>query len=164
VFNHYGLRLRRFGMDKTGNGLPLWQFLRDDPDIEQRLAGYNFSEKKPIDFEDRAPIGNEVAEDLVIKQNIVDYTTDRLREIVDTQCIELPYDTDLLTEFQGQAIARQADMGSAGGISTGRRYTGGRCHTLDAARMMIAAKTLQKIEATLSRPPDRGPILEVFMA
>ena len=25
IFRYYGTRLRRFGMDKTGNGLPLWQ-------------------------------------------------------------------------------------------------------------------------------------------
>lgn len=163
VFQHYGRRLRRFGMDKTGNGLPLWQTLRIHPEIESRIAGYNFSEKKAVDFDDRAPVGKEQAEDLVIKQNIVDYTTDELRKLVDQGAMELPYDTDLLTEFQGQAIARQADMGSAAGISSGRRYTGGSCHTLDAARMFVAAMTLQKIEQTLHRPSQQGPVLEVFM-
>jgi hypothetical protein len=44
VFGFCGERLRGFGMDKTGNGLPMFQFLRDEPvavkaNIPARLAG-----------------------------------------------------------------------------------------------------------------------------
>lgn len=161
VFAHYGRRLRRFGMDKTGNGLPLWQYLRTEPTIESRIIGYNFSEKKAVDFDDRAPVGKEKAADLVIEKNIVDHATDVLRRWVDTEVIELPYDTDLLTEFQGQSVTVVKDMGSAAGIQ--RRYSRGSFHTLDAARMVAAAKSLETIENTLQKPARRGPVLDVFM-
>lgn len=161
LFRFYGKRLRRFGMDKTGNGLPLWQLLRDDPTLAGRLAGYGFSEKKAVEFDDRPLERNERPEDAVIEKNVIDFATDELRKLVDLQAVELPYDVELLTEFQGQQVIVVKDMGSAGGIR--RKYSGGSCHTLDAARMFTAAKTLEAIEAVLERPQRRrGPVLEAF--
>ncbi len=160
VFTYYGARLKRFGMDKTGNGLPLWQELRYEKFIE-RIAGYGFSEKKAVEFDDRPLERTEKPEDAVIMKNIVDYATDELRKIVDLGQVELPYDIELLTEWQGQAVITVKDMGSAEGVK--RRYTGGSCHTLDAGRMFIAAKSLQAIEATLAKPTRRGPVLDAFL-
>lgn len=165
VFGFYGSRLRRFGMDKTGNGLPLFQFLREDPKaaamkLPERLAGYGFSEKLPVEFDDRTPEGRETAEDLIITRNVVDFASDELRKLVDAGTLELPYDVDQLTEFQGQSVAVVKDMGSAAGIR--RKYAGGSCHTLDAARMLIAAKQLEAIEAALHHP-RHGPVFEAFV-
>ena len=164
VFAFYGARLKRWGMDKTGNGLPLFQFLREDPlavaaRIPARLCGYGFSERLPVEFEDRSPQGREKPEDLVIVKNIIDFASDELRKIVDANTLELPYDVDQLTEFQGQSVAVVTDMGQAGNIR--RRYSGGSCHTLDAARMLIAAKQLEAIEAVLAKP-RRAPLLDLF--
>ncbi len=165
IFVFYGERLRRWGMDKTGNGLPLFQNLRDDPeslalDITGRLAGYGFAEKLPVEFDDRDAVGSEKLEDLVIERNIVDFASDELRKLVDSQALELPYDVEEITEFQGQSVTVVKDMGNAAGIK--KRYSGGSCHTLDAARMLISAKQLQVIEETLAnhRPP---PVLEAFI-
>jgi hypothetical protein len=165
VFAFYGKRLKRFGMDKTGNGLPLFQNLRDDPaakhlEISTRLAGYGFSEKLPVAFDDREPEGKETLEDMVIEKNIVDYASDELRKLVDSGTVELPFDQEQLKEFQGESVEVVKDMGSAAGIR--RRYSTAGLHTLDAARMLIAAKQLQLIEATLA-PKPQTPVLDVFL-
>jgi len=151
-------------MDKTGNGLPLFQFLRDDAQahalgINKRLAGYGFSEKLPVEFDDREPVGREKLEDLVIERNIVDYASDELRKLVDAGAVELPYDVEQLKEFQGETVEVVKDMGSAAGIR--KKYKGG-CHTLDAARMLIAAKNLEMIEDMLA-PKRHAPVLDAFV-
>ena len=161
VFRHYGLRLKRFALDKTGNGLPLWQILHEDKQIGSRIAGYGFSEKKAVEFDDREPVGKETAKDLVIEKNVIDFATDELRRLVDTGSLELPYDVEQLTEFQGQSVAVVKDMGSTGDIR--KRYSGGSCHTLDAARMLVAGKTLETIERVLATPTRTGPVLERFI-
>ncbi len=169
VFAFYGKRLRRFGMDKTGNGLPLFQFLRDSPatgpglgglDVMTRLAGYGFSEKLPVELADRSPEGREKLEDLVIERNVVDFASDELRKLVDAGTLELPYDTDLITEFKGETVQVVKDMGNAAGIK--RRYGSSSCHTLDAARMLIAAKALESIENTLANH-RHPPVLDAFI-
>ncbi len=165
IFLKYGKRLKRWGMDKTGNGLPLFQFLRDDPDanaigLTGRIAGYGFSEKLPVDFDDREPTPKEKLTDLVIERNVIDYASDELRKIVDAGVLELPFDQELISEFQGVGVTIVKDMGSAAGIK--RRYSGGSCHTLDAARMLIAAKQLQTIEEMLA-PHNATPVLDMFI-
>ena len=162
VFRFYGLRLRRFALDKTGNGLPLWQTLREDKSIGSRIAGYGFSEKKAVEFDDREPVGKETMKDLVIEKNVIDFATDELRRIVDSGTVELPYDVEQLTEFQGQSVHVVKDMGSSGDVR--KKYSGGSCHTLDAARMLVAGKTLESIERVLATPtPRTGPVLEQFV-
>lgn len=86
--------------------------------------------------------------------------TDALRGYVDTGALELPYDVELLSEFQGQSMRTIQDVGSNAGIS--RRYSGGQCHTLDGARMFAAAKELESIEAILAAPARHGPVLDQF--
>jgi hypothetical protein len=154
VFALYGERLRALGMDKTGNGLPLWQML-DSGDhtpvsIQQRIKGYGFSQKLPVEFDQMLLDKGNSEEDSVIIRNIVDYSSDELRKLVDGSPpkIELPNDRELLTEWQGQEVQYVRDEGSAAGIA--RRYSQGSFHTLDAARMMIAARNLDRIEQTLA--------------
>lgn len=160
VFRYYGHRLRRFGMDKTGNGLPLWQLLMNRPAISDRVAGYGFSEKKAVAFDDRAPVGNEKPEDLVIEKNVITWATDELRKYVDTGALELPYDVELLTEWQGQSVVTIKDTASVDG--TRKSYAGGKCHTLDAGRMFAAAKGLEGIEKILQKKRP-GPVLDQFL-
>ena len=83
-----------------------------------------------------------------------------LRKLVDIQRIELPYDRELLSEWQGQEIQYVRDEGSAAGLKT--RYGGGSFHTLDAAKMCIAARSLQSIEEALNLKVERKPVLARF--
>ncbi len=160
LFRYYGHRLRRFGMDKTGNGLPLWQLLMGRHAVSDRIAGYGFSEKKAVAFDDRQPVGNEKPEDLVIEKNVITWATDELRKYVDTGALELPYDVELLTEWQGQSVVTIKDTASVDG--TRKTYAGGKCHTLDAGRMFAAAKGLEAIEKVLAKKRP-GPVLDQFL-
>lgn len=171
VFDFYGTRLRMMTMDRTGNGLPLWQMLNPDlagtlegnrttPEhITKRIKGYGFSEKVAVDFEDREMELKERPEDLVIKRNVVDHGTDILRKWVDSGSIELPYDHELLTEWQGQQVIYVKEEGS--GYGKRYQYGGGTFHTLDAAKMLAAGKDLEKVEAALKLPP-RQPIIDMW--
>ena len=169
IFEFYGSRLRALAIDKTGNGLPLWQeldpnavgtsvHLRRTPDhISRRIRGYGFSQKVAVEFDDRELKDKE--EHALIEKNVVDFASDELRKIVDLARIELPYDRELLTEWQGQEIQYVRDEGSAAGRK--RRYGGGSFHTLDASKLMIAAKSLEGIEAALAQRPST-PVLARF--
>lgn len=172
LFEFYGPRLRTFGMDKSGNGLPTWQEMdpesvgtrvssrRTPSHIASRIRGYNFSSKIAVEFDDRELVDRERPEDAVIQKNVVDYATDELRKLVDSKPprLELPNDRELLAEWQGQEIQYVRDEGSAAGVK--RRYTGGTFHTLDAAKMMIAARNLQTIEQALKAPKRKAPTLD----
>lgn len=173
VFDFYGDRLRRFALDKTGNGLPLWQELdpeavgthverrRTPEHISQRIKGYGFSQKVAVEFDDRELTGDEKPEDAVISKNVVSFAADELRRLVDVDGIELPFDQDLLTEWQGQEIQYTRDEGSAAGRKT--KIVGGSLHTLDAAFMMMAGKSLMGIEEALKvRETTRAPVLARF--
>jgi hypothetical protein len=172
IFGFYGDRLRCFALDRTGNGLPLWQELdpgavgthvdlrRTPEHISRRIKGYNFSQKVAVEFDDRELVGKETQVDAVIEKNVVTFATDELRKWVDTNGLELPYDRELLTEWQGQEIQYVRDEGSAMGLKV--RYSGGSLHTLDAAKMMAAGKQLQAIDAALNTRPQREPVLARF--
>jgi hypothetical protein len=163
VFEFYGLRLRALSMDKSGNGLPVWQHMDKDPThakIRDRIKGYGFSEKKAVEFDDRPLVGKETPEDAVIEKNIIEFATDKLREFVDAGEVELPYDKDLLTEFQGQVVVYSRESNGSGGRR--KRYGGGSFHTLDAAKVMILGKELEAIELALA-PKRRGPVLDAFV-
>jgi hypothetical protein len=163
VFDFYGLRLRALSMDKSGNGLPVWQHMDKDPThakIRDRVKGYGFSEKKAVEFDDRPLVGKETPEDAVIEKNIIEWATDKLREFVDAGMVELPYDKELLTEFQGQVVVYSRESNGSGGRR--KRYGGGSFHTLDASKVMILGKELEAIELALA-PKRRGPVLDAFI-
>jgi hypothetical protein len=98
----------------------------------------------------------------VIEKNVIEYATDKLREAVDGGQIELPYDQELLTEFQGQVVVYARDEADRNKRPT--RYGGGSFHTLDAAKLLILGKELEAIEATLNRPQRNGPVLDQFFS
>lgn len=174
VFGFYGPRLRRLTLDKTGVGLPLWQALdpeavgthmdlrRTPEHISRRIQGYGFSQKVAVEFDDRELEGDEKPEDAVIEKNVVSFAAEQLRKYVDTSRLELPFDSELLSEWQGQEVQYVRDEGAAAGIKT--RMVGGSLHTLDAAFMMIAGKELMAIEELLkTKPaPAQAPVLARF--
>lgn len=165
VANFYGDRLRALSMDKTGNGLPIWQETTRGGRLHKhavRIKGYGFSEKKAVEFDDRPLERKERPEDAVIEKNVIEYATDELRSLVDGGLVELPFDQELLTEFQGQTVVYGGrDEGvQYGGKRT--RYGGGSFHTLDAAKLAVLGKSLESIEAVLNKPRRHGPVLDQF--
>jgi hypothetical protein len=148
VFDFYGERLQALSLDKTGVGLPIWQHMDSRLDLRSRVKGYGFSEKKAVEFDDRELVGRETQKDAVIEKNVIEYATDKLREHVDAGAIELPYDQELLMEWQGQTVVYHRDESDIKGART--RYGGGSFHTLDAAKLMILGKELDSIEKALA--------------
>ena len=156
----YGPRLRALSMDKTGIGFPVWQSMDGKPHVRERIRGYGFSEKRAVDFDDRELVGREKPEDAMIEKNVISFATGKLRQYVDSKMMELPYDAELLTEFQGQTVMYSRDEGSSTGSRT--RYGGGSFHTLDAAKLMMLGKELEAIEAMQRDRNKRAPVLESF--
>lgn len=161
---------RAFAMDKTGLGLPLFQ------DIQERTAanpamrptldtikGYNFSEKILVDFDQSIELHEfygDPVKDAAILRNVLEYSSDRLRDLVDNQRIILPWDRDLIAEFQGQtwtSIKGTQDQ-------YGRRiYSKGKFHSLDAARMAALGHAQYAIEEMTKKAVNHGPVLDMFV-
>lgn len=159
IFKFYGSKLQTFGIDKTGLGFDIWQ-RSVKTHGEERFKGYNFSGKYPVALEDRPMERGETPEDLIIERNIVEFASDALREVVDAKGFLLPNDRELLLEWQGQNYAVVKNNASPYGK---REYSAGKFHTLDAAKMMIAAKRLAFLEQMLRAKPKRSPVLDAFV-
>jgi hypothetical protein len=153
VINLY--RPQCFAMDKTGLGLPLFQDLqnraKNDPNIKgllDRIKGYNFSEKILVEIDDTIKV-DEFRGDLIqeagIMRNVLEYSTDVLRGLVDDKRIILPWDKQMIGEFQGQTYSYgrpEQDM-----YGRHRNFSKGSFHTLDAARMAACGWGQHKISA-----------------
>lgn len=159
-----------FSMDKTGVGLPLFQDLQGtSPAVAAMIRGYNFSEKILVDFDDEAVAqmkeGDDDVKEAGIMRNVLEYSTDKLRELVDHQRLYLPWDTGLIGEFQGQtwSFSKEAmDM-------YGRRrrvYAQGSFHALDAARMAALGYVQHTLEEMMRmrRVDDTRPVLDYFVS
>lgn len=161
IFAFYGSKLKAFALDKTGVGFPIWDQLSRHPAFGERIYGYNFSEKVPVAFEDRPPEGKETKADLAIMRNVVEATTDFLRnDYVDGKKIRLPYDAEVLQEFQGQTYSVIRDTGNPYGQR--RLFGGGSFHTLDAAKMMVGGKVLPPIAQMMNEMVAQRPTLDIF--
>jgi len=142
-----------FALDSTGAGLPLFDYVqkatREDPNLKSltsRIKGYNFSEKIIAEFDDSIQI-DELSPDgykeAAIHRNVLEWSTDILRSMVDEQTIILPYDKSIISEFQGQTWSyAKAAMDSYG---RKRIFSTGSFHTLDACRMAALAFQQQTI-------------------
>lgn len=165
VIDFYGDRLKTISLDKTGNGLPIWQEVGRGGRLHRhatRIKGYGFSEKKAVEFDDRPLERRERPEDAVIEKNVIEFATDELRKLVDGKMVELPFDQELLSEFQGQTVVYARDDSDKGRKST--RYGGGSFHTLDAAKLAVLGKELEHIESVLAPKRRMGPVLDQFLA
>lgn len=163
IFRFYGEKLKAFGIDETGLGQGVFQDARRTW-FKERIYGYNFSEKVPVGFEDRELKDKETLEDVAIMRNVVEHATDHLRnDLVDPGRLRIPFDGELLKEWQGQTYLRIKDDTDPYGKGRAKAYSKGKFHTLDAAKMMAAARTLPPIAAMLEDPPDEGPVIDIFM-
>jgi hypothetical protein len=111
-------------------------------------------------MEDRELERGEKLEDLVIERDIVSFSSDALREVVDAKGFLLPNDRELLLEWQGQNYTIVKSNASPYGK---REYSAGKFHTLDAAKMLIAGKRLALLEEMLNAKPKRRPVLDAFV-
>ena len=159
IFEWYGEKLVTFGVDSTGVGADLAQRL--ELAFPGRATGYHFSSKQVVGVEDRELNYGETEEDLEVMRDIITYSSDLLREIVDAKEMTLPNDNELLQEFQGQTyiIVRSSSD------PYGKRSwsSSGSFHTLDAAKMAVAARKLMPLHAFLGLHEDSDPILDLFV-
>ncbi len=155
LFRIYNFRL--FTLDRTGLGLPLYQELQDGaPSLMNRVKGYTADQKLVVgwepyeDWEDPA--------DHEIKRQAKEYGYDLLRLLVDQKRVVLPFDRELLGEWQGQTWTRQQSETTAYGKKT---FARGKFHTLDAAAMMVVGKELMTLETVskLRQEPEMVPLM-----
>lgn len=159
LFHLYGSKLKAFGLDRGGVGFPIFQSLQRE--LGDRLVGWTFDEKVVVGYEDRELERGETQEDLAIYRPMVEHATDVLRnEYVDPKRLLLPFDREVLSEWQGQSYTVVKSAGSPYGK---RSYSQGGFHCLDAAKVAMAAKTLPQIQAMLHQRTAPTPILDTFM-
>jgi intein/homing endonuclease len=153
----------------TGNGLPLFQDLQHNhPNVAEQITGYNFSEKILVDFDEAMLAamkegGDEVKEAGIVK-SVLEYSTDKLRELVDKEQIRLPWDTELIGEFQGQTWTYSKSSMDIYGRPR-RVFSQGTFHGLDAARMAALGFCNYKLEEMmrLKAQQDSRPVLDYVM-
>lgn len=133
---------RRFTMDRTGLGLPIYQeVLHQKNDWAKRFTGYAFNEKVVVGWDDHEDW--EDPADFEIKAMVQEYAYDLLRTYVDTKRMILPYDTEMLGEWQGQTWVREKSETSVYGRKS---YARGQFHTLDAGGMAILGYEMNAVE------------------
>lgn len=155
-------KVEAFAMDKTGNGLPLFQLVQENnPDIAEKVKGYNFSGNILVDFDETIEFDPDMDDEISkrgIKRKVLEYASDKARELVDANRLILPYDKELIGEFQGQTYVVTKSAMDAYGRKT---YNKGSFHALDAFRMMILAFIQNPIEE-LTKEKVEGPVLDLF--
>jgi len=154
-----------FGMDRTGLGLPIFnlitatgQGVEVSDELRNAIRGYNFSEKIPVGFEPPPEDENEWSDpmDRAILGNVLEFSSDELRLLVDQGRLVLPWDIDMLKEFQGQAYYISKSATNPYGK---KEFNKGKFHALDAARMAALAHSQELIEKQMKLLPERTSVL-----
>lgn len=151
-----------FAMDSTGAGFPLWEnvqhIARQTPELKHsvdRILGYNFSAKIIAEFDDRIKIDENDPDgykEAAIQRNVLEWSTDVLRGLVDEKRLILPYDKSIIAEFQGQTFSfAKSDLDPYG---RKRVYSAGNFHTLDACRMAALAYQQEAIRFFIKNQED----------
>lgn len=162
LFDHYGQKLKAFAIDEGGLGFPIVQALQRRKGIGKRIYGWKFDEKVVVGFEDRELEHGEEMKDIAIWRPMVEHTSDLLRnEYVDPKRFLLPYNKEILNEFQGQNYSVIKDTGSPYGAK--RRYSEGAFHALDAAKLAAGAKHIPPLEERLNEEAKQDAVLDVFV-
>jgi len=154
-----------FGMDRTGLGLPIYQYAIDPTqasyELNKAIKGYNFSEKIPVAFEAPDEDLNEWEQmdddpmDRAVLGNVLEYSSDTLRLLVDQGRLRLPWDIDMLKEFQGQAYYTARSSTNPYGK---KEFNKGKFHALDAARMAALAFIQAPIEELLDKKKQQDDV------
>lgn len=154
-----------FGMDRTGLGLPIFQYAMDknlaSPALYNAVKGYNFSEKIPVSFEELEDNDEWVDPiDRAIMANVLEYSSDQLRLLVDQGRLRLPWDIDMLKEFQGQAYYTAKSSTNPYGK---KEFNKGKFHALDAARMAALAYVQAPIEEMLDKKEEFDSVMLTWL-
>lgn len=155
LFQSYELRL--FCVDRTGVGFPLFQELQDGaPKYMDRIVGYTADQKVVVGYDDYEDWQDP--SDFEVRRQAKEYGYDLLRVYVDQKRLILPYDRELLGEWQGQVWTRERSETNAYGRKS---FSRGKFHTLDAGAMMILGKELQALASLtkVSQQPDIIPLM-----
>jgi hypothetical protein len=160
LFETYGDALRGFGIDKTGQGRPIWDELTRYP-FGDRIYGFDFGEKYIESFEERQLRDGETMKDLARKRLFKEISTDLLRnKYIDGRMIRFPSDREISLEWSGVTYHTVLDPKDP---YTGRKvYSGGSLHTLDAGRVMVGAIHIPPLEAMLEVKEEQAPVLDYF--
>lgn len=161
-------RPKAFSLDKTGVGLPLFQDLQHmAPGVANQIKGYNFSSKILVDFDQSVDVkeGEDDVKKAGIEKQVLEYATDVLRDLVDNERLHLPWDRDLLGEFQGQTWTYSKESMDMYGRRR-RVFSQGAFHALDAARMAVLGWKQETIEELMRlREQDSPPVFDyLFVA
>ena len=134
-----------------------------DVTLARAMRAYNFSEKIPIAYEQ---VDDEDAYDpdnpagKPVMANVLEYSSDMLRSLVDQEQIRLPWDIDMIREFQGQTYVVSKSNTDAYGK---KQFNKGKFHALDAARMAILGYLQERIEAMKQIVVDEEPVFDMFL-
>ena len=157
LFDFY--KFQRFTLDRSGLGLPLFQELQDGaPSIMEKVVGYNADEKVVVGWDDYDDWQDP--EDFEIRRAAKEYGYDLLRSYVDQKRMILPWDRELLGEWQGQTWTREVSETNAYGKKS---FSRGRFHTLDAASMFILGKELYALDTLRKMRDEHENVPIVFV-
>jgi hypothetical protein len=155
-------RPQAFALDSTGAGFPLFERVqevaRSHPELKHivpRIKGYNFSEKVIAEFDDSIKVNENDPngwKEAAIKRNVLEWSTDVLRGLVDEKRLILPYDKSIIGEFQGQTWTYSRSALDAYGRK--KLYSSGSFHTLDACRMAVLAYQQEAINQFINSKDD----------
>lgn len=176
VMNFYNPKV--FAMDRNGNGQPFVQLMQewlDDPSLAPewahdyninetltKIKGYNFSEKITVDFDPTIEVGDFDDPEKVAGQrrNTKEYGFDKLRSLVDSERMVLPWDEELLKQFQGGTWTN----GKGQQDQYGRRlFSKGNDHCLDAGAFFALGWAQYGIEEVLAQRKESPSIYATFM-
>lgn len=161
-----------FAMDKTGLGLPLFQDIQERAAKDRRykivvdtIKGYNFSSKILVDFDSSILVDEytgDSVKDAGIERNVLEFSSDKLRQLVDNERLILPIiepgGVEVVREFQGQTWTY--DRSTMDMYGRRKQYAKGNFHALDAARMAALGFSQYGIEKmTKKPPPDETPVI-----
>ena len=158
-------RPQAISMDRTGLGLPIYQEIMESGPAGMRKAmrPYNFSEKIVVGYEEQKSdpdaIFEEWEEPEEIRANVLEYSSDMLRSYVDQRKIMLPWDIDMIREFQGQTYVVHKSSTDPYGK---KKFNMGKFHALDAARMAILGH-LQDAVIKQAELPQEEPVFDMFL-
>lgn len=158
IYNFY--RPQAIAMDRTGLGLPIYQeILETGGSFARSMRAYNFSEKIVIGYEDPEEEVYDPDDLTEIKANVLEYSSDMLRSFVDRGALRLPWDIDLIREFQGQTYVVSKSNTDAYGK---KQFNKGKFHALDAARMGVLGHLQERIDA-LRQVSIEEPVFDMFL-
>lgn len=153
---------KAIAMDRTGLGLPIYQEIQEmgNRGFIATMRAYNFSEKITVGY-DSSDADDDNPGGTPVMANVLEYASDMLRLYVDQKMVRLPYDGQLIREFQGVTYT----IGRSNTDAYGKRhFYKGTAHALDAWRMLVVAHAQEKVEMSKAVLADFEPIMDVFMA